>query len=238
MSQNNIYKTAVVVPTYNNPKTISKVALDVLSYGYTLVIVDDGSSIEVSSLVEEHQNIHIVKHPQNMGKGQAILSGAAKVKKLGFDYFVSMDGDGQHLASELSKLIELIDSRNQIVIGARNFNIENVPTISKVGRAYHNFWIKLNSGYDITDSLTGFRLYPISILELGLKRQRFDFEVEVLVKHYWKHKKISDKIVECYYPTPEERVSHFNNYKDTVTITLLHLNLFLKRFILLKGFFS
>ena len=229
-------KTAVIIPTYNNPKTIAKVAQDVLNHNYTLVIVDDGSDVAVSTLVKTNPNIHIVKHSKNLGKGQAILTGAKKVKDLGYNYFVSMDGDGQHLASELYKLIDCVDSDHQIVIGARNFDIDNVPKKSKVGRAYHNFWIKLNSGYDITDSLTGFRLYPVSILDLNLKRKRFDFEVEVLVNHYWKHKNISDTTVECYYPTPQERVSHFDNYNDTISITLLHIQLFFKRFFLLKGF--
>lgn len=228
--------TAIVIPTYNNPKTICKVAQDILDCGYNLVIVDDGSDIPVSSLV--NKNVHVVTHQRNMGKGEAILSGAKKVKGLGFDYFVSMDGDGQHLASQISKLIESVNSDNQIIIGRRNFNIDNIPTLSKVGKLYHNIWIRINTGYNIKDSLTGFRLYPVSILDLDIKTRRFDFEVEVLVRHFWRHKNISDKMVECYYPTADERVSHFDNVNDTISITLLHLKLFALRFFLLKGFFK
>ncbi|MEA1914304.1 MAG: glycosyltransferase family 2 protein [Campylobacterota bacterium] len=235
LSHNN--NVTIIIPTYNNPKTIASVAQSVLDLNYNLIIVDDGSDTKVSDLVMPHENLHLCEHEVNMGKGQAILTGAQKAKELGYEYFVSMDGDGQHLASQLSIMIECINSSNQIVIGARNFDIDNVPKKSKVGRAYHNFWIKLNSGYDINDSLTGFRLYPVSILDLNLSRVGFDFEVEVLVKHYWKHKNITDTIIECYYPTPEERVSHFDNYNDTIAITLLHFKLFTQRVFLLKGFF-
>ncbi len=234
MSQPNVI---IVVPTYNNPKTISKVIEDILNHNYKVIVVDDGSDTKVSSLLEENENVTILRHEQNLGKGQAILTGAKKAKELGYNYFVSMDGDGQHLASEIKKLIECINSENQIVMGARNFEIENVPTKSKVGRAFHNFWISLNSGYKINDSLTGFRLYPVSILDLNIKTRRFNFEAEVLVKHYWKHKNISDTIIECYYPSPEERVSHFDNYNDTINITLLHLKLFFQKILLLKGIF-
>lgn len=232
LSQNNII---VIIPTYNNPKTIKNVTDDVLKNNYKLIVIDDGSQIKVSDLIPSHPNIIILRHETNLGKGEAILTGAKKAKELGYNYFVSMDGDGQHLASEIYKLQNCITTDNQIVIGSRNFEIENVPKKSKIGRAFHNFWIKLNSGYDITDSLTGFRLYPVSILDLGIKSKRFNFEAEVLVKHYWKYKKISDTTIECYYPTPEERVSHFNNYKDTISITLLHLKLFLQKIFLLKG---
>ena len=235
MSVNN--ELIVIVPTYNNPKTILNVSKDILNNNYKLIIVDDGSNTKVSSLVEENENITILRHDFNMGKGEAILTGAKKAKEFGYEYFVSMDGDGQHLASELTKLQQCVNSKNQIVIGSRNFDIDNVPKKSRIGRAFHNFWIKLNTGYDIHDSLTGFRLYPVSILDLNIKSRRFNFEVEVLVKHYWKYKNITDTIIECYYPTPEERVSHFNNYKDTVAITLLHLKLFTQRVFLLKGFF-
>ncbi|WP_258239231.1 glycosyltransferase family 2 protein [Arcobacter sp. CECT 8989] len=225
----------IVVPTFNNPKTISNVIKDILNHNYKVIVVDDGSDIEVSSLIEKNEDVTVLRHEQNQGKGQAILTGAKKAKELGYEYFVSMDGDGQHLASEIAKLKACINSKNQIVMGARNFEIDNVPQKSKIGRAFHNFWIRLNSGYHINDSLTGFRLYPVSILDLNIKTRRFNFEVEVLVKHYWKHKNITDTIIECYYPTPEERVSHFDNYNDTINITLLHLKLFLQKIFLLKG---
>lgn len=231
------YNVIIVVPTYNNPKTISKVIEDIIKHNYKVIVVDDGSDTKVSSLVKENEKVTILRHKLNQGKGQAILTGAKKAQELGYNYFVSMDGDGQHLASEIHKLIDCINSENQIIMGARNFDIANVPKKSKIGRAFHNFWISLNSGYKINDSLTGFRLYPVSILNLNIKTRRFNFEAEVLVKHYWKHKNISDTIIECYYPTPEERVSHFDNYKDTVNITLLHLKLFFQKIFFLKGIF-
>ncbi len=230
-------KILIIVPTYNNPNTIAKVVQDILDYNYKLIVVDDGSDIKVSSLIKANENITILRHDVNKGKGEAILTGAKKAKELGYDYFVSMDGDGQHLASQIGKLISSVDSKDQIIMGSRNFQIENIPKKSKIGRAFHNFWIRLNSGYKIDDSLTGFRLYPISILDLDIKTKRFNFEVEVLVKHYWKHKNIKSTVIECYYPKPEERVSHFDNYRDTISITLLHLKLFFQKIFFLKGMF-
>ncbi len=225
-------KYAVIVPTLNNFKTIQVVVDDVLKHSYEVIVVDDGSSKPMEEVLKKHPSLIVLRHEENQGKGKAILSGAKKAKDLGYTHIISMDGDGQHLASQIERLIECNDEKEQIIIGKRNFNIDNIPKKSIIGRNFHNFWISLNSGYKITDSLSGFRLYPMSILDLDLKTQRFNFEVEVLVKHYWKYHNIKETLVECYYPKPEERLSHFNNYKDTVTITLLHLKLFLKRYIL------
>src|SRR5690606_21894826 len=107
--------------------------------------------------IKKNPDITILRHEINQGKGQAILTGAQKAKEFGYDYFVSMDGDGQHLAREIHKLLEARNEDEQLIIGSRNFDIDNVPVKSKVGRAFHNFWIRLNCGYDISDALTGFR---------------------------------------------------------------------------------
>ena len=220
--------TIVVVPTYNNPKTIKQVVDDILNNKYDVIVVDDGSNNSVKNILsdEKYKNVHIQTHPQNIGKGQAILTGAKKAKQLGYKNIVSMDGDGQHLASEVIKLIDKNTIENQIVIGSRNFNIDNIPKKSKIGRAFHNFWIKLNTGFDIEDSLSGFRLYPVSIVDLGTKKVGFNFEIEVLVKHLWKYQHMTQTTIECFYPKPEDRVSHFDNYKDTLRFILLHLQLF------------
>lgn len=213
----------VIVPTYNNPKSIQKVAKDVLSYGYKLVVVDDGSNPKAQ--LEPNANLTILRHEENQGKGAAITTGAKEAKKRGCEYFISLDGDGQHLASQIEFILQECDGKDQIIIGSRNFSIENVPGGSKFGRWFSNMWACWDTGQHIDDSLSGFRLYPVSILDLNIKTQRFDWEMEVLVKHAWKGRFIKEKIIECYYPKPEERVSHFKNFWDTASIVWVHIRL-------------
>jgi len=213
----------VIVPTYNNPESIQKVAKDVLDHGYKLLVIDDGSSPKVK--LEEDANLSIIRHKQNFGKGMAIVTGAKEAKRLGYDYFVSLDGDGQHLASQIEAILEECDGKNQIIIGSRNFDIKDVPNGSKFGRWFSNMWACWDTGQLIEDSLSGFRLYPTSILDLSIKSQRFDWEMEVLVKHAWKGRLIKEKVIECYYPIPEERVSHFKKFWDTAAIVWVHIRL-------------
>jgi len=226
----------VVVPTYNNPLTIAHVASDVLSHGYRLIMVDDGSQTAVSSLVAPHEKLTILRHECNQGKGAAIMTGAHEAQRMGFSYFISLDGDGQHLASQIEKICDACDGADQILIGARNFEINHVPSGSKFGRWFSNFWACWDTEQTITDSLSGFRLYPISILNLIIKTKRFDWEMEVLVKHAWKGRRIKEVSIECYYPTPEERVSHFKKFWDTAAIVMVHVKLLPWKFFLKKRY--
>ena len=220
------HKVIIVVPTYNNPKTIKQVAFDVVHHGYQAIIVDDGSDIEIETLFkeDEKENIYFVRHSINRGKGDAIISGTIKAKELGYTHILSLDGDGQHLASQAHKLIDICDN-DDIIIGARNFDLEHVPNGSKFGRWFSNMWACWDTGYEISDSLSGYRIYPISILDLDIKTSRYDWEMEVIVRHADSGKGIKEVIIECYYPTPEERVSHFNKFGDTMAIVWVHIQI-------------
>lgn len=227
----------VVIPTYNNPATIENVVKDVLHHNYRVVVVDDGSSQKIEDIISfKDENLTILRHNSNQGKGAAIVIGAKEAQRLGCGYFATIDGDGQHLASELQKLILACDGENQIIIGARNFGIANVPNGSKFGRWFSNFWARWDSEQEISDSLSGFRLYPISVLDLKIKTSRYDWEMEVLVKHSWKGRKIKETNIECYYPSPEERVSHFKKFWDTAAIVMVHIRLLPLKFILKKRY--
>ncbi|WP_419777338.1 glycosyltransferase family 2 protein [Malaciobacter marinus] len=232
----NLNEIIVVIPTYNNDTSIQKVVDDVLSFNLKAIVVDDGYDTPVEKTLKPHPNLIILRHHINKGKGEAILTGARKVKELGYNYFISLDGDGQHLASQIEKIVQACNGENQIIIGARNFEIDNIPNGSKFGRWFSNFWATWDAEQEIEDSLSGFRLYPISILDLDIKTSRFDWEMEVLVKHAWKKRLIKEVTIECYYPKPEERVSHFKKFRDTAAIVIVHIRLLPFKFFLKKRY--
>jgi len=224
-------KICVVIPVYNSP-FLSEVIEDVQKYEYKIIVVDDGSDTKIKI---DNEDISLVTHKTNMGKGEALLSGAKKAKELGFEYFVAMDADKQHLASEIVKLTSVYKNES-IIIGNRNFENENVPDSSKFGRKFSNFWVNLETGRKFGDTQSGFRIYPVSILELKTSNRRFDFEIEVLVLHCYTGRGTIDVDVECYYPPREERISHFDKVKDNVRLSLIHSKLMMQRFLLLRGF--
>jgi glycosyltransferase involved in cell wall biosynthesis len=226
----------IVIPSLDNHATIKPLIVSLLDEGYAPIVVDDGSSPPLKETLKEFgEEIEIITHEKNRGKGEALLSGARCAKSRGVYFFVSMDADGQHLSSEIPKLLNANDNKS-IIIGARNFGIDNVPFGSKFGRWFSNFWAVLDTSQKITDSLSGFRLYPISILDLHFSTTGFDWEMEVLVKHAWKKRAIKEVDIECYYPDPNERVSHFKKFTDTMKIVAVHVKLLPLRVFLLKGF--
>ena len=220
-----LQKTVVIVPTYNNPKTIKAVARDLQNHNYEVIIVDDGSDENIEQMFEEEEkeNLHFICHEKNRGKGSAIISGVKVAKKLGYTHAGSIDGDGQHLAQEMLKLTSVYEE-DTILIGARNLDMTNVPFVSKFGRWFSNFWARWDTGYEINDSLSGYRIYPVSILDLGIKTTRFDWEMEVLVRHADSGKIIQEATIECYYPNPQDRVSHFTDM-DTLAIVWVHIQI-------------
>jgi len=215
----------IIIPVYNNPKTIKQVVEDSISLDMFVIVIDDGSKIKVDSLLNTHPNLLILRHEKNRGKGVAILTGATEAKKRGFDYIISIDGDGQHYPKEIKHLIPLLKD-DHIVIGNRKFE-ENVPNSSKFGRQFSNFWIWAESGRWLNDTQSGFRGYPLSILDLELTQNRYDLEIEVLIKHLWSGRDIKEVEIEVYYPPKESRVSHFDKVQDNIRLSKIHSQLFL-----------
>ena len=214
----------IIIPVYNNPKTIKQVIEDALLLDMFVIVIDDGSEIEVKSLIKEQANLVVLRHESNQGKGVAILTGTEEAKKRGFDYVVSIDGDGQHYPKEIEHLLPLLKDEN-IVIGSRKFK-ENVPNASKFGRQFSNFWIWTESGRWLDDTQSGFRGYPVSILDLELTQSRYDLEIEVLIKHLWSGKDIKEVEIEVYYPPKGTRVSHFDKVQDNIRLSKIHSRLF------------
>ena len=225
-------KNCIVIPVYNNPETIKSVVLDALKSHSTVIVVDDGSKPSVI-LDRENLQLYLLKHSVNQGKGAAILTGAKKAKSLGFSSFFVLDGDGQHYPHEIANFKDK-DLEKCIVIGCRKFG-ENVPNSSKFGRKFSNFWIWTETLLHLDDTQSGFRSYPLSILDLNIEKRRYDFEIEVLVRHVWNGGCIEEVEIDVYYPKPEERVSHFDALQDNIRLSKLHSRLFFLNMLRLIG---
>jgi len=226
-------ESCIVIPVYNNPETIEKVVYAALKTKSTVIVVDDGSLPGVILNIDEDESLFLMVHESNRGKGEAILTGGKKAKELGFGSFFVIDADGQHYPHEIGNFVgKSLDEC--IVIGCRKF-AENVPGSSKFGRKFSNFWIWTETGLRLDDTQSGFRSYPVSILELPVEKRRYDFEIEVLVRHVWNGGCVEEVGIDVYYPKPEERVSHFDAFRDNLRLSRLHSALFLKNMLRLLG---
>ncbi|MBX2994207.1 MAG: DUF2062 domain-containing protein [Bdellovibrionaceae bacterium] len=229
-----ILRLCVVIPTYNNPESVAAVVREVLAQTpYPVLVVDDGSDIPVLTRLGsedlrphlESARLNVLRLSVNRGKGNAIQRALRACVEKGFTHILTMDADGQHLTSEVAALIKVAQEHPwDLVIGARKFQTAgDVPSVSKFGRRFSNFWVQFQTGLPVSDSQSGFRLYPLFQLQnMKFWCRRYDFEIEVLIKSMWKGVQIRETEIEVYYPDQDKRVSHFHKLWDNVRISILN----------------
>lgn len=220
-----------VIPVYNNAATVKKVVHDCLQYVPRVLVVDDGSTdADISGLLKA-SGAQVLRHERNLGKGAALKTALAYIGERNGRFMITVDGDGQHLAGDIPRFLEALDDQS-LIVGARDFSVENVPGKSKFGRAFSNFWLRVETGAVLNDTQSGFRAYPVDLLErLALKGNRYDFEAEVLTRAAWAGLKLLSVPVSVWYSRPEERVSSFRPFMDNFRLTLLHMRLVFRRLV-------
>jgi glycosyltransferase involved in cell wall biosynthesis len=229
-------KCCVLVPTYNNNKTLQQVLSDVLEYSDDVCVVNDGSTDNTSGILKLFPSVKVFAYEQNQGKGYALRKGFEFARENGYYYAITIDSDGQHYASDLPVFIDALkQNSNAIFIGARNMNVENVPGKSSFGNKFSNFWFKLETGITLPDTQSGYRLYPIGAMKNMLFiTKKYEFEIETIVKAAWKGIDVIAVPIKVYYPPAEERVSHFRPLKDFTRISILNTFLVLWTFAYIK----
>jgi len=214
----------VIIPTYNNDKTLEKVIQGVLAFTDNIVVVNDGSTDTSRQILESYPEITILHLEKNRGKGFAIRQGFNEALKQGYAYAITIDSDGQHLPEELPEFLAAIDEEPEaLVIGSRNLAQEGIPGGTSFGNRFSNFWTWIETGYKLPDTQSGFRLYPIAHMgKMHFWTNRFEFEIEVLVRSAWKGIPLKSIPVSVIYPDKKERVSHFRPITDFARISLLN----------------
>lgn len=225
LSQQNLLGSTsfcVIVPTYNNQKTLKKVLDSVLDYTQNVIIVNDGATDETATILKQYPQCTQIHHPKNLGKGRALRNGFRKAIELNFEYAITIDSDGQHFASDIPGFIEEIQKQpNALLIGSRNMTQENVPKKSSFGNKFSNFWFKFETGIVLEDTQSGFRLYPLKLIPKQFYTNKFEFEIEVIVRSAWKGIIVKNIPIQVLYD-PAERVSHFRPFRDFTRISILN----------------
>ena len=212
----------VIVPTYNNHKTLKKVLDSVLYFTPNVIIVNDGSTDSTPEILKSYAELTQIHHPENLGKGRALRNGFRKAIEMKFEYAITIDSDGQHFASDIPNFIaEIQNEPNSLLIGSRNMTQENVPKKSSFGNKFSNFWFKFETGIKLEDTQSGFRLYPLNLIPKKFYTNKFEFEIEVIVRSAWKGITVKNIPIQVLYD-PAERVSHFRPFRDFTRISILN----------------
>lgn len=216
----------VVIPTYNNSKTINEVIDNCLKWATSIIVVNDGSTDDTDKLLSRYvaNEVSIVSYMPNRGKGHALKSGFAFAKAQGFNYAITIDADGQHFASDIPAFVETILANPEaLVIGSRNIAAKNMPAGNTFANKFSNFWFRIQTLQSLPDTQSGYRLYPLHKMgNLWWMTSRYEAELEMLVFAAWHGIKLVPIPINVYYPPANERVSHFRPKIDFLRISMVN----------------
>ncbi len=218
-------RICVIVPTYNNEKTIVDVLQRIQAYTHNIIVVNDGSTPETLAAIRTLTELpDIVDYAPNRGKGYALIQGFRRALELGYRYAVTIDSDGQHFPEDIPVIIDCHSAnKDALVVGSRNLTADNMPSRNTFANKFSNFWFRLQTGIPLEDTQSGFRLYPLETINLRWPiTPRYEAELELLVFSAWRGVPVVSVPVRVYYPPEGERVSHFRPFWDFFRITVLN----------------
>ena len=218
-------KICVVVPTYNNGGTIRQVLERIMPFCDSIIVVNDGCTDGTHDiLVSLSDRISIIEYGANRGKGYALRRGFEEAERQGFEYAITIDSDGQHYPEDLPLFIAAFQqNKGALIVGSRNLKMENMPGKNTFANRFSNFWFHIQTGIELPDTQTGYRLYPLEKLpNLKLLTSRYEAELELLVGSAWRGTDLVPIKINVFYPKAEERVTHFRPFWDFFRISVLN----------------
>lgn len=223
----------VILPSYNSGTHLPRTMLAARPHCDAVWVVVDGSTDGSGDLAGELEGdgFHVMRLEKNSGKGGAVLQGFREAKAAGFSHALVMDADGQHPAGSIADFFERSEmSPGSLIAGVPVFGPDAPPERVR-GRMAGNFFARLETwGMGASDSLFGFRLYPIApalgILESTRGARRFDFDTVMAVRLLWAGVPVIDVPVPVRYPGRSEGgVTHFRYVRDNLLLTAVHVRL-------------
>ncbi len=177
----------LVIPALNESGTIRDVAERSLRYINDVIVIDDGSTDGTSEALADLPII-LLKNTKNRGKAASLWLGFFHAMKIGAKGVMTIDGDGQHAPEDIPAVLAVANQwNNSLILGTRiRKDWRSTFSIRVAANRVADFWISWAAGYRIADSQSGFRVYPVNLLQqLTIKhgkKQGFVFESEVLIE--------------------------------------------------------
>ena len=226
----------LLIPSYNpGPIVFATVAAARQQWNPVWIVIDgspDGTGEELQRRAAADPGLRVIVQQRNRGKGAAVLCGLKAARARGYTHVLTMDSDGQHPAELIATFMAASHAApDAMILGEPQFGAD-APSLRVRGRRVSNWWANLETLWaGIHDSLFGFRVYPIAPLADTMRWQlwmrRFDFDVEAVVRLYWRGvRPLNLPAPVRYVSAADGGVSHFNYWRDNLLLTWMHLRLF------------
>lgn len=222
MARSTVPNDCIVIPAFDAAAMIPSVLAEVFEEfpdfdSKNVIVIDDGSH-DTTSEAAKAAGAGVIKHPKNLGKGAAILTGLREAKARGFSSMTIIDADGQHPAASARILMETGDEHT-LVLGIRDLVRDGAPKMNQMSNGISNFFISYFGKKKLGDTQCGLRRYPVDeTLALGAHANGYAFEAEVLLLAMAAEMPIIQVPIEVRYPPENERVTHFDSVRDPMRI--------------------
>lgn len=228
---NNKFNAAVLIPAYQPDEKLTNYVKELVGYGFQrLIIVNDGSSEECNVVFDNvrlYPECVVLSHEINRGKGCALKTGISWFIENCPDMsgVITADADGQHKAADAAAVAELMNKEQcKLILGVRDFSDKAIPTRSRFGNKTTSAVFKATHGVYLSDTQTGLRGIPRSLLAdmLLVKGDRYEYEMNVLIECADRNIPIAELPIETIY-IDDNASSHFRPVRDSIRIYSLIL---------------
>lgn len=205
-------RVLVLIPAYNEERTIGDIVGAVRAADLPVLVVDDGSSDRTARVARE-AGAEVVSHGENLRKGVALATGFRRALEEGYDAVITMDADGQHDPADLGKFVDAWRAgKGDLIIGERT--PRQMPMPRPITTPLGSLLLSLALGIRVADNQSGYRLLTRRFMEgLQLTSSGYEAEVEMI----WEAVRLGMVVTwvpirTIYY---KERKSGFHPLKDT-----------------------
>jgi glycosyltransferase involved in cell wall biosynthesis len=226
------FRPCAIIPTRNHYERLAGVVAGLRGMDLPIFIVDDGSAPAARDVIaafdDPAEHVAVMRRPVNGGKGAAMMTGFRRAIAEGFTHALQIDADGQHDPDQAADFLATSRARPEAVVSGGAVYDDSVPKTRKYGRYITHVcvWVETMSR-DISDSMCGYRLYPLAavapLLSRGIVGARMEFDTEIIVHLHWAGVPVIMRPVKVVYP--EGNASNFRMFRDNVRISLMHTRL-------------
>ncbi len=160
-------KVLIVIPAYNEAENIKKVVQDLINDcpQFDYVVINDGSRDSTAEICK-NEGFNLIDLPINLGLAGAFQTGMMYACKKEYDYAIQFDGDGQHKAKYIEKMLEMAEKEKvDLVIGSRFLEKKKKHSFRMLGNTIIEGLIFLTTGIKIYDTTSGMRLYNRKMID-------------------------------------------------------------------------
>ena len=222
-----MFNPVIVIPFFNHARAFAKIAPRLPQYKIPILVVNDGSFLSDTQILEElcHKyHFYSIHNERNGGKGAAVKAGLNWAISNGYTHALQIDADGQHNLDDIPRFLKQAQNQPDHIISSQPIYDGSVPKARLYGRKITDFWVRVETANRLKmDSMCGFRVYPLDKIKKILPIiwfNRMGFDVEILVKSFLNHIPILKEETRVIYQ--KDGVSHFHPFRDNLEISCVH----------------